>query len=181
MKHLYFVRHGLSEANKAGLWSGGIYDTPLAAEGIEQAKMAGAKAAKDGLEFDLIVSSPMVRTSETAKYIASAINYPIDKIVYMESLRERTFGILEGQINKEVGELYWKDESYVDKFEGAERLVDMQWRANNLLKELKSLPQDKILIVGHSAFTRTLRRSIEGIPLNVTVEPYPNAEIVKLI
>ena len=180
MKHLYYIRHGLSEGNKTQVWSG-QQETPLAAEGHEQAKRAGAKAAQQGLSFDVIISSPLSRAQHTAQHVARATGYPIEDIVIMPELIERSFGELEGTVNKEAKEHYLKGEAGVDHYKNVERLVDLQWRTNEVLQALKARPEDTILIVGHGAFARTLRRSIEGVPLNVHVDPYPNGEIFKLI
>jgi broad specificity phosphatase PhoE len=92
MKKLYFIRHGLSEMNKSGHFAGTI-DTPLAEEGRAQAKMAGIKARE--LRIDLIVTSPLIRASETAEIIARQIGYPKDKIVLSRLLIERHWGDLE--------------------------------------------------------------------------------------
>src|SRR5580765_3395811 len=91
MKHLYFVRHGLSENNKLSIFSGQT-ESPLADEGREQARQAGQQA-KD-LHIDHIISSPLSRAHETAQIIAREIGYPEDKIEVSSLLVERHFGVL---------------------------------------------------------------------------------------
>src|SRR5947209_11612271 len=93
MKHLYFVRHGLSVMNKKGVFSGRT-ETPLDPEGIQQAEAAGKEAKK--LQIDLIVSSPMERCCETAAIIAKEIGYPVAEILLEDLFMERAFGVLEG-------------------------------------------------------------------------------------
>ena len=182
MKHLYFIRHGLSEANKAGVWSGSLTDTPLAPEGHEQAKKAGANARANSLCFDIIISSPMDRAHQTAKHISNAVNYPHNNIILHDSFVERSFGELEGKTgNAELFAHYGQDESSIDIYNDVERLVDLQWRAQEALNYLHTLPQDTILVVSHGAFGRALRRAINKEPLNIPIDAIPNAEIIKLI
>lgn len=180
MKNLYFVRHGLSEANKANVWSGHT-NTPLAPEGHEQAKLAGQKAREQGLMFDIIVSSPLDRAHHTAQHIGLATGYPITDIVLHKGLVERNFGELENTYNKEAAAKYTQDEAAIDIYKDVERLVDMQWRAQELLKYLHTLPHDNVLVVAHGAFGRALRRAINKDPLNGPLVPIPNAEVIKLI
>ncbi len=180
MKHLYFIRHGLSEFNKAHKWAGSS-DTPLAPEGHVQAKLAGENAKKQGLAFDIILSSPLKRAHDTALYVATEVGYPHDAIVLDERLIERKFGALEGRKDLIASTKYVLDESAIDKYEGVERLVDLQKRADEVLDHVYSLSHDTVLIVGHGAFGRALRRSIKNDPLHIRGKPYENAILVKLI
>lgn len=180
MKHLYFIRHGQSETNVTGIW-GGRTDTPLTQEGHEQAKRAAEKIRKQGLNFDIIVSSPLQRAHHTAQYIASATGYPHERIVLHDGLVERDFGVLDGTINPEASKAYFLDEAHLDQYEGAERLVDMQWRAQQMVNYLHTLPQDTVLVVAHGSFGRALRRAIDKSPLQERGKTIGNAELVKFL
>src|SRR6185436_16717380 len=94
MKHLYFVRHGESELNAAGLGAGHS-ESPLTEKGRQQAKQAGQEA-KD-LKIDYVVCSPLSRARETAEIIAKEIGYPVKDIHVNKLFIERFFGELEGQ------------------------------------------------------------------------------------
>ena len=180
MKHLYFVRHGLSEANQAGVW-GGHFNAKLAPEGHDQAKAAGKKAREQGLVFDVVLSSPLDRAHYTAQHISHEVGYPISDIIVHDTLIERNFGELENTVNQQAVEAYIQSEANIDGYDGVERLVDMQMRAQEVLKYLHTLPQDTILVVSHGAFGRALRRAVNKEPLTVGLDPIPNAEIIKLI
>ncbi len=180
LKHLYYIRHGQSVANAAEIWTGS-QETPLSEEGRSQAKKAGEKAAADGLKFDVIFCSPLSRARETATYIAQATGYPIEDIIVRNDLIERTFGELEGTSNKDAKAMYLLHESKVDHYKNVEKLTDLRVRTDGVLKFIMSRPEDTILVVGHGAFVRTLRRSIKNLPLDSHVDPYPNAEIFKLM
>ncbi len=180
MKHLYFVRHGESELNASGRW-GGVTDAPLTVTGHEQARQTAIKVKKQGLNFDIIISSPLQRAHHTAQHIATAANYPHENIQLHEGFKERHFGALEAQPVDTVIDQYKKDETSIDTIEGVERLVDMQWRAQEMLDYLNSLPHETILVVGHGSFGRALRRAIEKAPLNERGQNIGNAEIIKFI
>jgi 2,3-bisphosphoglycerate-dependent phosphoglycerate mutase len=59
------IRHGTTENNKLGLFTGWD-DVPLAAEGVEEAKEAGKLLKLHGFEFDVIYTSWLSRAIETA-------------------------------------------------------------------------------------------------------------------
>ena len=180
MKHLYFVRHGQSELNAANRW-GGVTDTPLTSEGHEQAKQTAAKAQKQGLSFDIIISSPLQRAHHTAQHIATAVNYPHKNIQLHEGFRERHFGELEGTPSNPAAKQYKIDEASIDHYKGVERLIDMQWRAQEMLDYLHSLPHDTVLVVAHGSFGRALRRAVEKTPIVERGKSIENAEIIKFI
>ena len=178
MKKLYFIRHGLSEANKAGIWSGQS-ETPLSSEGRHQAKTAGIKAM--GLEIDLIISSPLGRARQTAEIIANELSYPVDKIRFSELLRERSWGDLEGTPHGNADSI--EDLDSVANIETSEQLIK---RADKALKYLESLPAEHILVVSHGTLGRALRHHIlEGMPFvnkpGVPGVTLPNGEVIQWI
>ena len=183
MKNLYFIRHGQSNANASGIWSGQL-DSPLSDQGLQEAKQAGEQAAKDHFNPTIILSSPLVRAAETARTIANSIGYPQNKIVYMDQLKERSFGKLEGtDIAKTLPD--FNDYKKLDTIETVEKLEDLQARVKMVLEEIKKMPEETVLIVGHAAFGRALRREINGLPYTAEYEgefkQIPNAQIIKLL
>lgn len=181
MKYLYFVRHGMSELNKENKWAGRT-DTPLTAEGHEQAIVAGKRAKQQGLVFDIILSSPLQRAHDTAKHIAAYTDYPDEDIVLKDFLRERSFGSLEGtSILQTVTVKYLLNEALIDTYDQVEPLVALQKRADDAYQYLQSLTQDTVLVVAHGAFGRALHRSIHGLPLTQRVKRYSNAEMRQLL
>lgn len=179
MKNLYFLRHGLSEANKQFFW--GDSDSPLAEEGVKQAITAGKMAKQAGIKFDIVISSPMIRAYDTAKLFAKEIGYPAEKIIVDDTLVERDFGVLEGIVHEKASAEYKKDERSVEKYEGVEKLETMQQRADKYFEYIKSLNEDAILIVGHGAFGRAFRRSIKNEPYKERGEILENAKLYKFI
>ena len=171
MKHLYFVRHGLSVMNKKGIFSGRT-ETPLATEGVHQAKLAGQDAVSLGI--DCIVSSPMKRAIDTATIIADEIGFPADKIIVSDLFMERAFGSLEGQAYQPHMDL-----ENVEGVETAELIVE---RAQSGVDYLQSLPATTILVVSHGAIGRALRHSLNPstVPFHGS-ERFDNAQVTKLV
>lgn len=168
MKTLYFVRHGLSELNVAGLLAGAT-DTPLVDEGRSQAKKAGKKAKK--LDIDHLIASPLSRTMETAKIIAKEIGYPEDKIEVNPLFVERHFGDMEAQ--------KYKPGINYDVINNAESSADILKRADKAIKYLQTLPYKKIMIVSHGSMGRAMRHHlVEDAPFHHPVAIL-NAEIIE--
>lgn len=105
MAYLALVRHGKSEWNTLGLWTG-WKDIPLNDEGREEAKKA-ANELKD-IHFDVAFTSKLSRAKETLEIIKRNLN--LESILTTEnvSLNERDYGDFTGKnkwdIKKEVGE-----------------------------------------------------------------------------
>lgn len=104
MATLVLVRHGKSEWNELGLWTG-WRDIPLAPLGHEEAKRTGEEL-KD-ITFDFAYTSALTRAQQTLDDILTTVNQtpPITK---NEALNERDYGDLTAKnkwdIQKEVGE-----------------------------------------------------------------------------
>lgn len=170
MRKLFFVRHGLSEMNKLGIYSGST-ETNLAPEGREQAREAG-KSAK-GLGIDKIISSPMGRAKETAQIIAKEIGYPLEAIEHNGLLVERNMGALEGQP--------WDPDTNMDGIADIETTDTLLQRARLALLFLENQPRDTILVVSHGATGRALRHVIDpSIPFYPSPR-FENAQIVQLL
>lgn len=170
MKKLYFVRHGLSQFNVERRFAGTI-DTPLTPEGRAQARIAAEKAKK--LNIDLIISSPLSRAYETAKIIATEINYPKDKIELNPLLAERDYGAIEGQL--------WAPDIDMDGIADIETIDSLLARADEALNSLRQIMADNVLIVSHGSIGRAIRHHLlEDFPFTGP-ERLPNAEIIQWI
>lgn len=87
---LRFVRHGATHANTAGLRCGGDLDLPMTALGHEQAEQIAARVAELEPPVNLIVTSDLRRTRETAAVIARRL--PAAEIVVEPGFAERRLG-----------------------------------------------------------------------------------------
>lgn len=170
MKKLYFMRHGLTEMNVAGLWSG-TTETALTEEGRAQAKRAGSQAKT--LQIDTIVCSTMGRAVETAQIVAKEIGYPIENIHKSSLLIERHFGALEGQP--------WNPDLDVDGITDIETTDTMFNRIRLAIEWMETIPGDTVLVVSHGATGRAMRHVLTpDVPFHGAGR-FTNAEIVELL
>jgi probable phosphoglycerate mutase len=181
VKQLYFVRHGQSELNKARRWAGHV-DTPLTMVGHTQAMHTGRQMKQQNIRIDAIISSPLQRAHDTARHIATHIEYPHDDIQIHPGFVERHYGVIDGRQHRRARiHSNMVGEKALDKYEGAEKLADMQQRADEMLAYLNTLPFDNILVVAHGTFGRALRRAVHNEPLYHRGERIGNAQLIRFI
>ena len=145
----------------------GITDTPLVKEGREQAKQAGKKAKKLGI--DCIVTSPLSRAKETAEIIAREIKYPINDIHVSKLLLERDFGEAEGHP--------YAPDLNLDGFSDIETLDTLIERARLSLRWIDTLPGSTVLVVSHGSYGRALRSILTDHAFS-DAEKIQNSEIL---
>ena len=182
MKRLYFVRHGQTDMNVSGHMSG-TSNAQLTDDGKAQATAAGQWARDNGLVFDVILASPQDRAKHTAQHIARQVDYDLDGIITHHDLRERDFGVAEGVHHLEVDGFMERAENpfSMDHIQDIETVMDLQYRAKQVLEHLHTLPHETILVVSHGVFGRALRRAIQNTPITEHGEALQNAQIVQLI
>lgn len=154
--HLCFIRHGQTEWNKQVRIQGRI-NNPLNDNGREQARSLGQYLKTNNPNWDLIVSSPLLRAYETAQIIQKELN-PNIPLITNDNFIEREFGKAEGEnITKPLFDLIVKDE-----IEGLEKTKVIQNRVYNAVLELaEKYPGKKILIVAHSHVIKGLLTKLE--------------------
>jgi len=67
---LYLIRHARALDHAANDW-----ERSLVAEGRKEARTVGAALHKDGIQFDVMAVSPLVRAVETATLISVEVGY----------------------------------------------------------------------------------------------------------
>jgi phosphohistidine phosphatase len=77
MKTLYIVRHAKASWEFPDLAD---VERPIIEKGIYNTKLIVAELSNKNISVDLMVSSHAKRAKETAKIIATGINYPVEKI-----------------------------------------------------------------------------------------------------
>jgi len=83
MKTLYLVRHAKSSWKYPELDD---FERPLNRRGRESLESMGELLKEIKAAPDLIISSPATRAAVTARIIADRIHYPLEKILYSESI-----------------------------------------------------------------------------------------------
>ncbi|MEM8533093.1 MAG: histidine phosphatase family protein [Chloroflexota bacterium] len=161
LREVWFIRHGESEAN-AGLATGDPDTIRLTPAGHQQARRVSAYLPA---QPDLIVTSPYVRTKETAqptlnRYPASQhVEWPIQEFTYLSPQRCQNTTKFD---RRPMVDAYWNrsDPHHVDG-EGAESFVEMLSRVNGLWRRLQDDPSKKFMVIfTHGLFISAIQWSI---------------------
>ena len=134
---VYLVRHGECQPNLLKIYN--TVDEDLNDTGIKQAEEL--KDDVDKIDYDVIISSPLVRAYHTAEII----NVHHKEIIIDNRLRER-----------EAGNLVGKPNSIFDRDEFFDRIKDF-------LDELKDEDYNTVLIVAHSGVSKAFSFYFEGM------------------
>lgn len=184
----YFgLRHGQAEHNQQNIVSG-RKENPhhLTTEGKQEITEAVKILATK--KIDLIVSSPYVRTKETAEIVAAGVGLAADQIIYEDDLREIETG-LDGRPVSEYHALF---KNTLDKFtqtpKGGENLNQLKKRMTKVIDDLEVKYQGKnILIISHEYPLWMLETSLMGLSdqesarLKDLNDEYPKTGEVKTI
>ena len=150
MGKIYFVRHGQTYWNVENKICGAT-DIALTPEGHEQAIMTGKAILESGIIFDEIISSPLIRASETARHISEITGKPLR---LDQRLTEQNFGRFESTA-RDGEEFRLSKEHFADRYDGGESMLHLAQRVYNLLDELKADPEGKTyLLVAHNGIAR---------------------------
>ena len=159
-----FIRHGESEKNTKGILnSDGRTPNPLTKKGIQQAKGAG-KALK-GVHIDMVISSPLPRTKETAQYICKEIGIDPETIIIDREFSETRMGDWEGKtidfVNKECEE---PQDLFKESAPGKEPIGEVYRRSVKRLYRLEQKYEGKtIVVVAHNGVVRAVQFADRGI------------------
>lgn len=209
LKNRYFLlRHGESPVNLKGLvscWPEKVY-SPLTKKGTAQVKRTAKKLKEKKVDnstysasilshsrkIDLIFSSDMLRTKQTAQIAAKSLGL---EIKYDKRLRDINVGVFNGKPIEEAGK-FWAVagkklsslEYYKKRFKvsppGGENYVDVERRMADFIKDVEKRYQGKnILVVGHKrpfslfekiVFKKSIKKFVEEITQKKEME---NAEL----
>ncbi|HLH22475.1 MAG TPA: 2,3-diphosphoglycerate-dependent phosphoglycerate mutase [Chloroflexota bacterium] len=170
MAYLVLVRHGESEWNTLGLWTG-WRDVSLTEAGHAEARRA-AEALR-GIKFDVAYTSKLKRARQTLDDITTALGIQDLPVVEDAALNERDYGDLTAknkwEVEKEYGEdqfLKWR-RSWDYPVPGGETLKDVYARVapyydQHILPELKA--GKNVIVAAHGNSLRALVKHLENIP-----------------
>lgn len=153
---LTITRHGETEENVKGIFQGHL-PGKLTKKGKEQARRL-AERLKDE-KFDVIFSSDLERTVNTAKEIVKF--HPEVPIYFVEDLRERALGDLEGKTQDEVGWSNQEKRKDIVTKANAELIPNLVNRAKMFNeKVLEKFLGKKVLLVGHGGINTAIMANI---------------------
>ncbi len=172
MTKLILIRHGKSDWNLKGLWTGWT-DISLIEEGREEARRT-AELMRD-IPIDEVYTSTLKRAKETWEEIRSVLKLESIPVIEALELNERNYGDLTGKNKWEVKEQVGDEEfqkirrSWDYPVPNGESLKDVYNRVipyyeSHILPELKK--HKNILIVEHGNSLRALTKYLENISDN---------------
>ena len=100
---LVLLRHGESTWNQANLFTG-WHDVPLSAKGEAEAAEAGRVLAAEGLAFDKVHTSVLLRAVQTADLALAGLGQLWLPVERSWRLNERHYGALQGLDKKQTAE-----------------------------------------------------------------------------
>jgi probable phosphoglycerate mutase len=166
---LFIVRHGESEWNAEGRFQG-QRDTELSPRGFEQ----GLKVAEflKGHRFDAVATSPLKRSSVTARKIAEMCGR--DAVEELSGLTEICHGDWETHLTDEIIELWprlfelWHTEPHtvVMPGPGGESLRDVEKRAVGAIELLASKYSGDVCVVSHDVPIKMIIFHYLNMPLS---------------
>ncbi len=168
--NVYLLRHGETAANKEGRIQGRI-DIPLNDYGIELAEVTRDGIQKEGIRFEKIYSSPLIRAVQTATIVRG--DREPHQIILDDRIMEMAFGKGESLFIKDIKEkpehvnlknCFSAPSKYIAK-DGAESYEEILARAKDFLEnEIKPLEGtcENVLVVCHGAMIRALLLNVNG-------------------
>ncbi|MEM1246539.1 MAG: histidine phosphatase family protein [Acidobacteriota bacterium] len=166
-RRVFLVRHGQVAANREFRYVG-ARDEPLTELGEEQAAALGRSLGP--LSLARVVSSPLLRTRQTADEIANAAGIEVE---IDERLREQSFGDWEGLTRGEVAESSDANRELLKRFDRdpsvapprGEALADVQRRATEAVTEAIAEGEGSVVVVAHVGPIKALLASAMRLEL----------------
>jgi broad specificity phosphatase PhoE len=156
----YALRHGEAKSNVDNVISSWPekFNNPLTKKGV--AKIEKVAAGLKGKNIDLIFSSPLLRTKQTAEIVAEVLGV---KVKFDKRLREIDFGTFNGKPVEDFVK-YFKGthNRIVNKTPRGENYSDISKRMYGFIKDINKKYKGKnILIVSHQCPILLLRAKIK--------------------
>jgi len=161
---IWFLRHGESAANAAGIFAGQGIDSPLTDAGRVQARGAAALVPND---VEWIVSSPLSRAFETAEIVRRIREFP-DEVEIDGRATEFDVGTASGKPTRRMTAM-----EMVNGY-GAEHPDEFASRVRSMLDDL-SLRDGAGLLVSHAGVGRMIHTLLRGLrPEAFREQPLPD-------
>lgn len=159
---IFAVRHGEAEHNVLDICNGDIKNNTfhLTANGKSQAIKVAEKLTKE--KIDIIISSDILRTKETATIIAESLG---KKVMVDKRLRDIDPGVFEGEKISRAKEFRQsQSDRYNAQFEKGESLADVAKRIKSFFDFIgKKYKGKNIVIVSHEDAIKTMYRYFDMV------------------
>lgn len=175
---ILFVRHGKSIANATA--TVGTPDTPLAEEGLEQARITGQDLKYENVTK--VVCSPYIRAQQTAEIIAGELGLPLSDIQIISDLYERRMGDLEGKPKVHETAYFYENDSE-NNFESQQSVIKRMQKALAEVKEIANKTKGATVAVGHATSGFYFLQVAKGKKTYQEFDPFTqmnNAEFIEI-
>jgi probable phosphoglycerate mutase len=143
----WLIRHGETAWSKSGRHTGRT-DVPLTELGREQA--SGIRQRLEGLEFALVLSSPMSRALETARLAGFG-----DRVEVTEDLCEWDYGAYEGITTSQIRETVEGWTVWTHPVPDGETADEVAARVDRVIARIRAA-DGEVLVFGHGHLLRVL-------------------------
>ena len=176
MLTILLTRHGHTERSDPEQYLGQHIDVGLSERG--RAAALALRHRLEGVAFERVISSPLLRALETAR-----LARPGDSVETDDRIKEADYGDWEGHTVEEIearwGEArrFWESDPAGFAVPGGESGADVARRARSFVEELVEWESGhgagadeadvdrNVLVVGHSTLNRVLLAACLGVPL----------------
>lgn len=178
----YFIRHGESQSNVTlGIAAGANFDAPMTDRGHKQAEAAGARLGEEGVVFEKIYSSALVRAVQTTEGVLKGMGIPDTEFTQVEEIIEKQTPGWRGKLTKDVMptevRLLMAEKGQFFKAADGETMRWVERRASGWLEdEILYNPEwyekpgtHTIAIVSHGDTMRALLHYITGMDNRLTM------------
>ena len=155
---VWVIRHGESETNRDGLWTGWL-DVALTEKGKQDAAMAGEYLKE--VSFDKIYASDLQRAQNTADIAIPGCKYETDV-----QLREANVGNIAGKplrIVREGCAVPKNINGYADF--GGESFDELDARVARFMEQLETAEGENIAIFTHAGWVRSSLDFVMGMKM----------------
>lgn len=153
---VWVIRHGESETNKEGLWTGWL-DAPLTENGRKQA--LALRTLLSDKRFDKVFTSDLTRAKETAEIALPGCEYEETAL-----LREVNVGSIAG---KPLRVVYDEDgkPTHLDGYArfGGETAIELRDRIDAFMKRLQGEGGESVAVFAHSGVMRSFLELTLGV------------------
>ena len=162
-KTIYFIRHGQTELNRLNIVQGSGVDSELNDYGRQQAR--SFFNYYQNLNFDVIITSALKRTYQTVEPFFGR-NIPHES---WAEINEINWGVHEGKPSepwmiKAYKEMVaeWAVGNFDASLQGGESARQLMDRLNRFLENVKTRPEQSVLVCTHGRTLRCLMCLVKG-------------------
>jgi 2,3-bisphosphoglycerate-dependent phosphoglycerate mutase len=160
--HLTFLRHGESVGNAENRFQGHA-DFPLTEKGRAQAQDLAERWLADDVTFDRCISSPLLRTRQTAEIVTQALNVPLE---FDADWMEINNGLMAG-LNDEEAEKVAPPPNFMTPYTRYGKTGESRWelylRAGKAIQAILDRAPARYLVVAHGGILNMAMYAILNI------------------